>query len=72
MIKVRDVVKLIKGAQEVNLAWNGSVRLFNPDDSLELDAFGDYAVESITGSGDNGQGFSAYYEIGVVTAPVKG
>lgn len=70
-LRVRDIVKLIKGAEEVNLCWNGSTHPFNPEDSVELDAFGDYAVESISASGDNGQGWCNCYEIGVRTTPVR-
>ncbi len=70
-LKVRDIVKLIKGAEEINLSWNGGSHPFNPEDSVELDAFGDYAVDSIMASGTGKDGVSIYYDIGIVTRPVK-
>ena len=68
MLKVREIIKVINGAEEITLAWNGSTHPICPEDSVEMDAFGDYAVDSVTLSSANG---SVYAEVNILTRPVK-
>ena len=45
----RDVVSIIKCKRdEMKLSWNGTLKDFNPQDRIEIDAFGRYEVDDIT------------------------
>lgn len=62
---VKDAVKVLKSAKKITIGYGANVIPCNVQDSLVLDAFGDYVVESICGVTDD------EYEIDLAIAPVK-
>ena len=45
---VREIVSIIKCERnEIKLAWNGSLKEFDPQDRIDIDAFGRYEVDDI-------------------------
>lgn len=70
-LRVRDIVPLIRTAGEINLSWNGSLYPIVPTDAVEMEAFGDFAVEYITASGTDANGMATAYELGIRVKPIK-
>lgn len=65
MITVKMLLPLLKSAKEIYLDWNGMCKKFDPDDALDLDAFGSYVVDRITHVTDN------TYELRIAFLPIK-
>lgn len=65
MCSVRDVCELIKSVKEISLVWNGGLHPFDPNDEVQLGAFGDYAVKEI------GVYDGSSIEIAIAFAPIK-
>ena len=70
-LRVWEIVPLIRTVGEINLSWNGSLRPIVPTDAVEMEAFGDFAVEYITASGPDAEGMATSYELGIRVKPVK-
>ena len=71
---VREIVGVINCERnEIKLAWNGSLKDFNPKDKIDIDAFGRYEVDDITFTAyKKGDEVKQYIEIGIAMAPVIG
>ena len=66
MITVKQLLPLLRNAKEIYLDWNGFVRKIDRNDVLDIDAYGDYAVDSIFPR-SNKEGF----ELCIMQKPVK-
>lgn len=71
---VREIAGIIKGEQtEMKLAWNGCTRDFDPQDRIEIDAFGRYEVEGVIFVAyKEGDGVKQYVEVTIAMAPLVG
>ena len=71
---VREIVSIIKCERNENkLAWNGSLKEFDPQDRIDIDAFGRYEVDDITFTAyKDGDEVKQYIEISIAMAPVIG
>ena len=71
---VREIVSIIKCKRdEIKLAWNGSLKDFDPQDRIDIDVFGRYEVDDITFTAyKDGDEVKQYIEIGIAMAPVIG
>ena len=47
MATVKMLTGLLKDAKEINIVWNGLCRKYDPEDALDVDAFGSYVVDQI-------------------------
>lgn len=65
MITVKMLLPLLKNAKEIFLDWNGLTRKIDPDDALDLDAFGPYVVDRILNVS------TSVYELRIALLPVK-
>lgn len=65
MCSVRDVCALLKTAKSVSLVWDGNIHRFDPEDELQMGAYGDYATKEIELYDDKEVG------IAVAFAPIK-
>lgn len=65
-MNVREATRILSGAKELYISWNGSITRFDPDSILEMDAFGDYKVHRITDSHEKNT-----FEIEIAVAPIK-
>ena len=63
---VKEVVSVLKTAKKIVLGCGANAVPFDKDDSLQLDAFGNYVVDEIRAEGDG------YYEVNIAMRPVKG
>lgn len=62
---VKDMVGVIKTAEEVHLTWDGQRVVFNSADPVMLDAFGAYQVGEVTAVKED------CFEIALTMRPVK-
>lgn len=71
---VKDVVSIIKCKRdEIKLAWNGTLKNFDPQDRIDIDAFGKYEVDDVTFTAyKDGNEVRQYIEIAIAMAPVIG
>lgn len=71
---VREIVSIIKcGRNEIKLAWNGTLKEFDPQDRIDMDAFGKYEVDDVTFAAyKNGDGVEKHIEVAIAMAPVIG
>lgn len=69
---VKDVASIIKCKRdEMKLAWNGTLKDFDPQDRIDIDAFGRYEVDDITFTAyKDGDEVKRYIEIGIAMTPV--
>ena len=65
MITVKMLLPLLKNAKEIMLDWNGLCKKFDPDDALDVDAFGSYVVDLITNVENES------YELRIAFLPIK-
>lgn len=65
MCSVRDVCKLLKSVEGVNLIWDGALHWFDKNDDVQMAAFGDYAVKELEVCKTNEIGLT------VVVTPLK-
>ena len=55
----------------MKLAWNGTLKDFDPQDRIDIDAFGRYEVDDITFTAyKDGDEVKRYIEIGIAMTPV--
>lgn len=66
MVTVKDAVKLLRGAKEISLVWNGLATDLDLNSTFEMDAYGDYVVSRIGRSAS-----SDSFEIHIAMTPVK-
>lgn len=65
MVTVKDVIFLLKDVKRIDIVWDGCTRQVNPDDDLDVDAYGRYAVKQIVA-------FSPHeYELTILVQPVR-
>lgn len=71
---VREIAMALKcGRREVKLAWNGTLKDFDPEDRIDIDAYGRYEVDHISVSAyNNGEDIDKWVEIEIAMAPVVG
>ena len=71
---VREIVSIIKCERdEIKLAWNGCLKDFDPQDPIEMDVFGRYAVEDVVFVAyKDGEGVGKHIEVAIAMAPVIG
>lgn len=62
---VKEVVSVLKDAKKIALGYGANAVPFDKDDLLMMDAYGNYIVDEIQGSGDG------YYEVNVAMRPMK-
>lgn len=62
---VKEVIKLLKGAETISLGYGANAIPFDKDDLLMVDAYGNYLVDEIRT--DDGK----YYEVNIAMQPVK-
>ena len=62
---VKEVVRALKTAKKIVLGYGDNAVPFNKDDSLMMDAYGDYLVDEIRGDEDG------YYEVSIAMRPIK-
>lgn len=62
---VRKICKALKDAKKINLAHNGVAHPFDWNDSVMMEAFGDYIVSEIRG-GEKGD-----YELTLAMRPIR-
>jgi len=71
---VKDIVSVIKcGRDEMKLAWNGSLKDFDPQNNIDMIAFGRYEVDDVTFTAyKDGDKVKQYIEVAIAMAPVVG
>ena len=71
---VKELIRVFKCERnEVKLAWNGCLRDFDPEDPVEVDAFGRYEVEYATITAyQDGDKIEKHIEVDIAMAPVIG
>ena len=62
---VKDVIRVLKYAKDINLACGASLVPFDHKDALMLEAYGDYLVDEIRADKEES------FEIGIMMRPVK-
>lgn len=69
---VKEIVNVIKCERdEIKLAWNCCLKDFDPQDPIEMDAFGRYVVEDVAFSAyKDGEGVKKYIEVAIAMAPI--
>lgn len=65
MATVKTLTCLLKDAKEINIVWNGLCRKYDPEDALDVDAFGSYVVDQIVCISKHA------YELRIACHPVK-
>ncbi len=73
-VTVREIAKVFKFERdEIKLVWNGYLRDFDPQDRVEMDAFGKYEVEYATITAyQDGDRVEKFIEVNIAVAPVIG
>lgn len=66
MVTVKMLIPLLKAAKEIYLDWNGLIRKFDPDDALDVNAYGDYVIDRIGNTTNADE-----YELRIAFIPVK-
>lgn len=64
-ITVKDVLTLLKPTDEISLAWGDCVVKFSAQNSLYVDAYGDYVVSGICAVDEN------CFEVDLMMVPIK-
>ena len=65
MVTVKDILFLLKDANEILIAWDGFTRQISKDNELDVDAYGKYIVKQISS-------FNPHeYELAILVQPVK-
>lgn len=65
---VSEVVKVLKNAKTIALCYDGNSFPLEKDNTLMMDAYGDYIVSEIQSVGIDTDG---YYEVSIAMTPVK-
>ena len=71
-MKVKEATAVLRYADKIVLVWDDFQHEYNPQDSVMVEAFGDYKVAFINGYNADGEsGTCKDYEIGVAVQPIK-
>lgn len=62
---VKEVVRLLKSAKSISLRYGDHAVKFDPHDTLAIEAYGDFVVDSINC-------VEGHYEVNIAMRPVKG
>ena len=62
---VKEVVRLLKTAKSISLGYGDHAVKFDPHDTLAVEAYGDFVVDSINC-------VEGHYEVNIAMRPVKG
>ena len=62
---VKDAIRVLKDAKDINLACGASLVPFDHKDALQVEAYGNYVVDEIRADKEES------YEIGIMMRPVK-
>ena len=65
MITVKMLLPLLRDAKELRIVWNGFSKELDPKDVLDVDAYGSYVVDRISGFKEND------YELHIAFQPIK-
>lgn len=52
-VSVRELTAMFRPSDDVNISWGGCLMPLDLENSLSMDAYGDYAVKSIRATGAN-------------------
>lgn len=63
---VNNVMHLLRGAAAVYIVWGGIAKQIDPDDVLEMDAFGQYIVDRVAAHHEPNT-----FELLLSVAPIK-
>lgn len=66
MITVKELVPLLKKAKCIKLVWDSYVRNYDPDNVLDVDAYGDYVISQVVNYFE-----PEVYELCIAVCPVK-
>lgn len=66
MVTVKELVPLLKEAKRIVLNWDGFLREYDPDNVLDVDAYGNYVIDKIINSIRLEE-----YELRIAVYPVK-
>lgn len=66
MTTVRQAITLLKGAKNIYIAWNGLTTRLDVTSELEMDAYGNYVVGSITDGYERGD-----FELVIAATPTR-
>ena len=66
MVTVKEAVRLLRGAKEISLVWNGRATDLDLNSTFEMEAYGDYVVSHIGRSASPDS-----FEIHIAMTPVK-
>ena len=64
-ISVRELTAMFRPSDDVNISWGGCLLPLDLENSLSMDAYGDYAVKAIHATGENS------FEIDLAVEPLK-
>lgn len=62
---VKEVVRLLKTAKSISLGYGDHAVKFDPHDTLAVEAYGDFVVDSLNCE-------DGHYEVNIAMRPVKG
>lgn len=62
---VKEVIRLLKTANSISIAYGDNAIMFNPKDTLAVEAYGDFVVDEIRCE-------DGHYEINIAMRPIKG
>lgn len=62
---VKDAFKLLRPTDDIKLAWNGLLFDFDPQNGLDVAAYGDFAIEGIRANGEDS------FELDLLAEPVR-
>lgn len=62
---VKDAIKVLKHAKNITLAYSANAIIFDINDALMMDAYGDYVVDEIRANEEE------HFEISIAMRPVK-
>lgn len=62
---VKDAIKVLKHAKDIEIAYSGNAIPFDINDALMVDAYGNYVVDEIRSNREE------HYEISILMRPVK-
>lgn len=65
---VKEAVSVLKHAKTIALGWSETAIPFDKDNSLMMEAYGNFVVDSIRSVGDDEE---AYYEVNIAVYPVR-
>lgn len=65
MVTVKMLLSLLRDAKEIRIVWNGYCKKLDPQDVLDVDAYGPYVVDRIASFKESD------YELHIAFQPIK-